>query len=442
MNILAKGCFSRALRDESGVAAIFAAVLFPALLLATGVAVDLGVVHLARHRLQHEANVAALAGAQVLNPTTGSSQAAIKVNESITNNSTFALPKNRLATVALVCSNTVKTIASVSTTMTNCTGSDSANAVKVTETADIPLFFGGFMGRSKQNVSVTATAGANIGGVPPKLNVMIVLDTSASMNSIDSNCGKSRVACALDGVENLLSQLSPSIHKVGISVFPGVLNSSSISAEYCATSGKPSIVAYNANPIYTLFTPGGAGTTNYRTGSPLKAGLNTASPLAKAVGYAGSNCSGIQAIGGVGTYFADAITNAQTVLQASHQTDDQDVIVLLSDGDAGASSSNMASNKKNRQCQQAVDAAKAATAAGTWVYSLAYDAQLTGCSTDNGLSPCNTMKQIASDPSKFFSSASSGSSKCVSTSSTSTASISGAFSDIAGRMIKPRLIPN
>jgi hypothetical protein len=133
--------------------------------------------------------------------------------------------------------------------MTECTGSDKANAVKVTETADVQLYFARFLGMGSKTVSATAMAGANVGAAPPRLNVMIVLDTSQSMNSNDANCGKTRVACALDGVKNLLSQLSPSIHKVGLSVFPGLKNAASVSAQSCSAAGKPSIAAYNAKGL-------------------------------------------------------------------------------------------------------------------------------------------------------------------------------------------------
>ena len=41
-------------------------------------------------------------------------------------------------------------------------------------------------------------------------------------------------------------------------------------------------------------------------------------------------------MGGVGTYYADAITNAQTALVAAARHSTTNVIIVLSDRDAGA----------------------------------------------------------------------------------------------------------
>lgn len=437
-------------RSEDGIAAALVALLMPVFLIAAGLGVDLSLVHFARARIQQEANIAALAGAQVLNPLTGPSQAVSQANASVTNNTSIGLIQNRSVTVDLICSTTARSLVSVNTSVSTCTASDKANAVRVLERATVPMFFGRFVGKSSQNIAAAGVAAANISGTP-KLNIMLVLDTTGSMNSTDPNCSTrtqsvSKLNCALTGITSILSQLSPSAQQIGISIFPGLQNSSGVNYASCATtsSNPPPIAAYNANPIYTVFTPGGTGTTSYSTipSGQTTPSLNTNSPLVKSVSTSVSNC-GITATGGVGTYFADAITKAQQTLVSSRPSSDwQNVMVVLSDGDAGASASNMPPSKSRNQCQQAIDAAKTATAAGTWVFSLAYDASTSsGCSTDTGLTPCSTMKQIASDTSKFYSSASSGTTGCVSTGGSSMSNIAAAFTDIPGRLSKPRLIP-
>jgi hypothetical protein len=100
----------------------------------------------------------------------------------------------------------------------------------------------------------------------------------------------------------------------------------------------------------------------------------------------------------MGTYYADAITAAQAALASSGRATAQKVIILLSDGDASASSSNMPAGKYNNQCHEAITAAQAATAAGTWVYTIAYGAATSGsCSTDSPtISACSTLQQMAS----------------------------------------------
>ena len=75
------------------------------------------------------------------------------------------------------------------------------------------------------------------------------------------------------------------------------------------------------------------------------------------------------------------------------------MIILLSDGDANY-------DTFTNPCQRAVNAAHAATAAGTWVYSIAYGASTStssSCTVDSPpISAYTTMRNIASDSTKFF----------------------------------------
>jgi von Willebrand factor type A domain len=130
-----------------------------------------------------------------------------------------------------------------------------------------------------------------------------------------------------------------------------------------------------------------------------------------------SGCQqGLDAVGGVSTFYADAITAAQAALASSGRPTAQKVIILLSDGDANASSSNVPAGKANNQCRQAITAAQAATAAGTWVYTIGYGALTSGtCSTDSpAISACSTLQHMASDSKKFYSDTSGGSTTCTS----------------------------
>ena len=93
----------------------------------------------------------------------------------------------------------------------SCSGPDSANAIVVREQANVPLFFAKVFGINSWQISATATAGARGGQVLP-LDVMIILDTTASMNSADPSCSISeatRLDCALAGVRTLLNGLWP-----------------------------------------------------------------------------------------------------------------------------------------------------------------------------------------------------------------------------------------
>jgi hypothetical protein len=213
-----------------------------------------------------------------------------------------------------------------------------------------------------------------------------------------------------------------------------------------STPPKTSIADYqtSSNAVYQIISS----STDYRT-SASATSLNSSSNLTKAVsvpGVAGSSCSGISALGGPGTYYASVITAAQTALTASHQTGQQNVIVFISDGDASALTQYVGNGKQasqnptySNQCHQAITAALAATAAGTWVYSVAYQALTSGtCSTDTpAISACSTMQQIASVPTKFYSDAPLS---CVSVNAIS--ALSSIFQNIGTSLLNAMLIPS
>jgi hypothetical protein len=183
--------------------------------------------------------------------------------------------------------------------------------------------------------------------------------------------------------------------------------------------------------------------SDYRTSDT--SALNTASNLVKAARGGAAGCThGLWDIGGLGTYYADAITAAQTVLAANARAGATNVIVLLSDGDAsGAGTSN--------GCHLAITAAQNAAKAGTWVYSIAFNSPNSGCNLDSpSISACSTMSQIANMPgatagtyfndlTKFYSDNASG---CTSTKNPSITSINSIFQSIGNSLSTSRLLPN
>jgi hypothetical protein len=234
-------------------------------------------------------------------------------------------------------------------------------------------------------------------------------------------------------------------------VFPGLTNASQVSKEYdCSSGTQPSIVNYTtaANAVYGIISS----STDYRT-SASATSLNSSSNLTKAVsmpGVAGSSCSGLSAVGGFGTYYASVITAAQTALTASHQPGQQNVIIFLGDGGVSGSTNagnvgtgrSVPPNSNNpaavNQCHAAIAAAQAATAAKTWVYSIAYGATSTSCGDDTpSISECSTMQQLASDSSKFYSDNPSG---CASVNTI--AALSSIYQNIGLSLLNSRLIPN
>jgi hypothetical protein len=100
------------------------------------------------------------------------------------------------------------------------------------------------------------------------------------------------------------------------------------------------------------------------------------------------------------------------------------------------------------ECAQAIAAAQAAAAAGTWVYSVAYGAAGSGCQYDTtdtadpayaGITPCQTMGDIASDSTKFYSDGI-GNSACSGANSIS--NLVSLFTAISADLSQPRLIAN
>jgi len=85
-----------------------------------------------------------------------------------------------------------------------------------------------------------------------------------------------------------------------------------------------------------------------------------------------------------------------------------------------------------------VAAAQTATAQNTWVYSIAYGAQPSGCSTDGGAyTPCRALQAIASDASKFYTD---NQAVCPSSAHPSITSLDDIFSDIGKQFLNTRLI--
>jgi len=90
-----------------------------------------------------------------------------------------------------------------------CTSSTSpVNAVRVQETASIPTHFMAIFG--VKSLTVTAIASASMQGKPQPWNVAIILDTTGSMASKDSNCSNvTEFQCAANALELMLAKLNP-----------------------------------------------------------------------------------------------------------------------------------------------------------------------------------------------------------------------------------------
>jgi hypothetical protein len=480
MNLLKKISQIRAVREEDGQILPWMVLLVILFLGMAALTVDLGHAYVSYRELQASTDAAALAGAYAMTQagaTTASVQSAVVTYSSQAgdNNATPNLPSDTISS-SLVC------ITDSSLVQAPCTAAAMGdNVVKVTQTATVPTYFiqalRMFGVKTTSSFTLTAQSAATIeSGKNTQVNVAMVVDTTASMGSqdTDANCNNTRIHCALSGVQTLLQALSPcasgststkcagAFDQVSLFTFPNVLASTASNDTTCP-SNNPTIEPYTTPGIGASWTTDQAATTSYQVTSYLddyssnnQAGgsLNSSSAIAIATGGSGkSNCSGMQTPGGDGTYYAGVIYAAQSSLMAAQAANpgSQNVLIILSDGDANSTKISGAGHNGNvygsldDQCQQAISAANYATGQGTTVYTIAYGAASSGCSTDKsgalaGLSPCTAMMDMASSTSDFYSdsTASQNKGQC---SSTNTFSLNGIFSNIAAKFTSVRLIP-
>jgi Flp pilus assembly protein TadG len=430
--------FARRLwRNRRGATAITVTLMMTFIIGMAGFVVDVGHMIYVQRQLQAATDAAALAGAHDINCCSSAPGTATG-----TANAYSAIPtgKNALAGgVTASMATGFPKLKCFASTGVSCTGPDNANGIVVKEQATVPTWFASVLGFKSFNVAATSTAGAQ-GGPAKKLDIMLVLDTTASMNTADSSCsisGATRLTCAEAGVRTLLNKLSFQADYIGLQVYPG-LTSATLKSAYSCGSTTPSVLAYKSSPNYGVL---GLGNDFQTSGST---SLNSSSNIVKAAGGV-SGCSGMTAKGGVGTFFADAIDNAQATLTSTGRANVQKVIIILSDGDAGSSSTNMTTAKYHNQCAQAVTEAQKATAAGTWVYTIAYGASTSttgSCAVDSPhISACTTMQNMASTPKYFYSDQTGGSSSCTS-SAQSVSELVSIFAGIGASFGTPRLIPD
>jgi Flp pilus assembly protein TadG len=321
-------------RDERAATAVIVGLMIPVLVGLAGFTIDVGHLALVQKQLQASADAAALAGGYNIPSSTAIATAKAY--------SAAGGDKNQLdggITATMVTGYPV--LKCLTTTNVTCSGTElsgGANAIQVQEQASVPMWFAPVLGfASTYTLTATSTASAK-GGIGEALNVMIVLDTTRSMETnTDNNCGlgasATREQCALAGVQTLLTGLNPSLDYVGLMAFPGLQSASEASEDYTCGESIPSsgTQTYGNSPIYQIVSL----SNNFKTSSSAKT-LNTNSNIVAAVGDAGCS-SGVTAPGGQGTYYAEAINAAQAALvtlSATQSPPSQNVIVFLSDGGA------------------------------------------------------------------------------------------------------------
>ena len=441
MNRILKSLF-RLRKDESGVAFLYFTMTLPVLIGLTSFAIDLGYVWYVKTRLQVAADMGALAGASKL--YTADAQAVTDLATTYVN---LNLPAdwtggNKPTAAGDPVIDCVPEIESMGLTCSSLSG---GNALRVTVNATAPLFFASALGFKTIDLSAEALVTGG-GSSPPPLNVAIILDTTASMGTyggrMSTDCGSLvkpyRIECATLAAKTLLTKLWASVDQVALYTYPSFeANSKDIISCKSGTTGSTNWLNYAtaSSPNYQLI---GFNNTYTDSGTP-PGGLDITSALVKALGKNATTaptsdattCNGLNSAAiGIGTSIADAILQAQrdlvaanAALVASGQPARQNVMIVLSDGDANGNSRSLVGpsspdafrdgtdiygltssswvidvHRMMGQCQAAVAAADAAAAAvpkGTWVYSVAFaasNAAKGSCFTDR---PVTTVTKTA-----------------------------------------------
>ncbi|HEX4037285.1 MAG TPA: pilus assembly protein TadG-related protein [Acidobacteriaceae bacterium] len=554
--------------DEGGQILPWVAVATVVLVCTAALVLDIGNAMVAQRELQNATDATALAAAQSISGTTTNySSVGVKYGAASGENNAYSNMTINTPVITPLC------LTTVSGWGTACAKSGSTvtvpNAVQVTETATVKTFFAGIFGKSQLSLSATSTA-AN--GTKP-YNIALIVDSTLSMSTTDSNCGGlTQENCALQGVRQLLAGISTTYDDVALFTFPNFASGSSpagtvlsTGAFGCTTSIPSSyqgVSYYNGTSAGYGYTPvlqepsrgqtpsyqppwtgvvwdmpysfppaptttsgyspptGSLGPTyevvpfsaDYNTSSGGTNTLNSSSNLVKAAG-GGSSCGGLAPgsyDGDYGTYYAGAIYAAQAALlsEQSQHADSYNAMIILGDGDSNSpqtsgsydvnspgipttaklaettygsktalntsaftmpsgysvAGSGSSYPSYNGECGQAIDAAQYAagyTSGGksnnTLVFTIAYGALTSGCSTDKSTSthkdvtPCQALQDMASQitgesPSDYFYSdyaAQGGDAGCQANSNNSgTTAISQIYSAIAGKLYTARLIPN
>jgi Flp pilus assembly protein TadG len=442
MSRTARSVLLRLRRDERGSVALIVSAAMTLLLGLCAIVIDIGLLIHDQRVLQTSTDAAALSGAQFINCCGDNGAKAI--NTAI-QYSAVAGDLNASGRLTVTMQSGYPLLKCLDSTGISC-GSDKANALVVRQQSTVPLFFAQLFGAGTMTLTAEATASAR-GGTPRPLDAVVILDTTFSMNTNDPNCSNpslSRIQCALLGVQTLLGVLKPKYDQVALMTFPGLTSPGLAGYDYCDPNGtltSANIAYYDDSPNY-LIVPF---STDYQNPD---GSLNSGSALVAATGAAGTGCGGMQAPGGVNTYYADAIAAAQTYLTNNGRTNVQKAIIFISDGDANSQPPHVAPPQTPNECLNGINAAQAAAATGTWIYSISYGSPTSpypgSCDTDSGdssISACAAMQQIASDPTKYYSDDQGADLACVS-GANSMVDLNQIFGNIGEDLTNARLLPD
>lgn len=377
--------FRRMFSDQRGQSAVWLIVSLTAMMGMAGITLDLGQAYVVRSQLQSSVSAAALSGASGAGMYNTGTYSAINV--ATTYSGLDPVNGSNPVVVTTPCLNALMS-------GTTCAAAGNPpNAVRVVQTASVPMTFMRVFGI--KTITVGAKATAAMSSTQP-WNVAIILDATGSMNTNDPYCSTSNTTaeqCAMNGIQTMLMGIDPCYggtsncsssssnarFRVSFFTFPNV-TTATVAYDYnCGGTPTsedytlPVIPAAGSTSGYTPFgyTAGSGGatipTTTYQVTVPNVGGadangflsdyyssgsLNSSSILVKIIGNgstkgcmavpSNSFVTGSGSTQGGETYFASAIYAAQTALQAEQAAvaslgiQSKNAIIFVSDGQAGA----------------------------------------------------------------------------------------------------------
>jgi len=212
MNEKTGGFLRRGGAKQRGQALIFVTLSLTMLVGLAALLIDAGRLYIYSNALNASTQAAALAGAGAMSEpgaTVSSASSAVTTYSSTTGSKNVLSGLSSISIAsgypAFSCLSTVTSVFGV-----QCTGPSGSNAIAVKQTATVPLFFMSLLGVKTATLTATATASMKGAYIPP-YNVVIIVDSTQSMNDTDSDslCNNTRLYCAMQGVQILLKGLSP-----------------------------------------------------------------------------------------------------------------------------------------------------------------------------------------------------------------------------------------
>jgi Tfp pilus assembly protein PilX len=304
---------SRSARSQAGQTLPIVVVFMFVIIGLAGMVIDIGNLERCRAQMQAAADAAAAAGANELmqsqpaNPHDGEDTARDYGMSSAGKNQVSGIDTNTVSEQITTGCDTTYSACSLTET--------GPNTVSVHEDAHVPTFFLGIFGITDIKVSVDAEACGPCGSATEH-DIMLVLDHTGSMSGrADSTNGQSKLenlqAALLNG---LLPGLSPTLDRVGVTVFPP----DTASAPLC-TQTNASGLLYDDPTARFLIEPLSGGFID-SGGAPIDS-----SPVIQTI-------SCLPAAGR--TDYVDPLKVATEELEATARPDAQKVIVMISDGAA------------------------------------------------------------------------------------------------------------